>query len=128
MSAHKAKTLAPERPDSASPWPGAAQHFWCGSSQIVPYEKGRFLGVIHRKFIFADQIVLEHAFIMIGENFETEISRPFHFLTYGIEFCGGLIARDDDIVLSFGSHNDSRAYVATLSRDSVAAMFAPAGS
>ena len=125
-SAHKAASPAKTVSDR-SPWPEAGQHAWSGSSQIVPYENGVYLGVIHRKFIFADQIVLEHAFIRIGENFSAEISRPFHFLTYGIEFCGGLIARADDVVLAFGSHNDSRAYVATLGREAVAGLFSPAG-
>jgi hypothetical protein len=122
LSAFKASAPAVEQA-GASPWPDAAQHAWCGSSQIVPYENGIYLGVIHRKFIVADQIVLEHAFIRIGENFAAEISHPFHFLTYGIEFCGGLAARPVDIVLSFGSHNDSRAFVATLGRDAVAELF-----
>ena len=39
----------------------------------------------------------------------------------------GLIARADDVVLAFGSHNDSRAYVATLGREAVAGLFFPAG-
>jgi hypothetical protein len=49
------------------------------------------------------------------------------FLTFGEEFCAGLVVREKDIVLSFGSHSDSRCYIATLGRDDVAALFAPSG-
>jgi hypothetical protein len=104
-------------------WPGVSQMAWSGSSQFVPYDKHRHLGVVHRKFLFADELIYEHAFAMIGKEFEIEISRPFHFLTFGIEFCAGLVAREDDVVMSFGSHNDTRAYVGTLARTEVERLF-----
>jgi len=106
-------------------WSGVSQIAWSGSSQIVPYEEGTYLGVIHRKFEYANEIVFEHAFIRINAAFEVEISQGFHFLTFGEEFCAGLVARPDDVVLSFGSHSDSRCYIATLAREDVAALFGP---
>jgi hypothetical protein len=115
--------------EEASNWatsPHAASD-WSGSSQVVAYEAGIWLGVIHRKFVIGEELAYEHAFIRINGAFEAEISRPFHFLTFGMEFCGGLVVRRNDIVLAFGSHNDSRSYVATLDREDVAELFKPAG-
>ncbi len=111
--------------DGGVPWTGLSGIPWSGSSQILPYEANTYLGVIHRKFVFCEEYVFEHAFIRINEAFETEISQTFHFLSYGEEFCAGLVVREKDVVLSFGSHNDSRGYVATLAREDVAALFRP---
>ena len=105
-------------------WTGVSKIAWSGSSQIVPFDGDTYLGVIHRKFEYSNEIVFEHAFVRINGAFEMEISQAFHFLTFGEEFCAGLVVRPDDVVLSFGSHTDSRCYIATLGRDDVAALFA----
>jgi hypothetical protein len=106
-------------------WYGASAIPWSGSSQFVPYDDHTSIGVIHRKFVYADELVYEHAFLKITKSYEIEISKTFHFLSFGIEFCAGLVARDTDIVTSFGSHNDTRAYIATLAREDVEHLFAP---
>jgi hypothetical protein len=106
-------------------WGGVSKITWSGSSQIVPFENDTYLGVVHRKFEYAGEIVFEHAFVRINGAFETEISQAFHFLTFGEEFCAGLVVRAGDVVLSFGSHSDSRSYIATLGKDDVAALFGP---
>ncbi len=110
---------------SQTAWAGVSTIAWSGSSQIVPYENDVHLGVIHRKFEFSNEIIFEHAFVRINAAFEVEISQSFHFLTFGEEFCAGLVAREDDVVMSFGSHNDSRCYIATLGREDVARLFGP---
>jgi hypothetical protein len=110
---------------SESVWSGLSNIAWSGSSQIIPFGDGSHLGVIHRKFVFSDEVVFEHAFVRINEAFEMEISQPFHFMTFGEEFCAGLVVRQDDVVLSFGSNNDTRSYIATLGRSDVLALFGP---
>ena len=104
---------------------GGAPSEWSGSSQIVSYGSGSYLGVIHRRFVLHGEAIYEHAFIRIAEDFSAEISQPFHFLTFGIEFCAGLVARENEILISFGSHNDSRSYLASLARDEVDSFFGP---
>ena len=106
-------------------WYGVSAVPWSGSSQFVPYDEHTSLGVIHRKFVFADELIYEHAFLKITNSYEIEISKPFHFLSFGIEFCAGIAARDKDIVMSFGSHNDTRAYIATLAREDIEHLFSP---
>ena len=106
-------------------WAGVSKIAWSGSSQIVPFDGESYLGVIHRKFEYSNEIVFEHAFVRINAAFEMEISQAFHFLTFGEEFCAGLVVRPEDVVLSFGSHSDSRSYIAALGRDDVAALFGP---
>ena len=75
--------------------------------------------------MFSDELVYEHAFMKVGKSFDIQISKPFHFLSFGIEFCAGLAARESDVVMSFGSHNDTRAYVGILAREDVERLFAP---
>jgi hypothetical protein len=109
---------------SEAVWPGVSKIAWSGSSQFVPYGD-HHLGVVHRKFLFSDELLYEHAFQRIGKDFELQISKPFHFLSFGIEFCAGLAIRDDKVIMSFGSHNDTRAYVCTLSRGDMEQLFSP---
>jgi hypothetical protein len=96
---------------------------WSGGSQIVSYAPGIWLGLIHRRAYLAGEYVYEHAFLRIREDFSSEISAPFHFMSIGIEFCAGLVVRENDILMSFGSHTDSRSFVASISRADVETFF-----
>ena len=91
---------------------------WSNGSAFVPYRNGH-LAVIHRRSVLAGEFVYEHAFMRVASDFSVRISTPFHLLTVGVEFCAGLVVRANDVVLSFGSHNDSRAFLATLSHEDV---------
>ena len=96
---------------------------WSGGSQFVPFGDGTQLGVIHRRSVLSGDFVYEHAFMRVAPDFSSEISTPFRLLTIGVEFCSGLVTEGDDVLLSFGSHNDSRAFVARLSRADVNSFF-----
>jgi hypothetical protein len=60
-------------------WSGVSKIAWSGSSQIVAYGDDIYLGVVHRKFEYANEIVFEHAFVRINAAFGVEISQGFHF-------------------------------------------------
>ncbi len=92
-----------------------------GSSQVIPWGKGRYLAVTHHrrkaailkklymKHLSRDpayqrkKVVFHHYLMMFDESFTLlGCSRPFQFETEGVEFCAGIVKRDDQVVLSYG--------------------------
>jgi hypothetical protein len=109
--------------DSQGQWAGLGSIPWSGSSQFVACDAETYIGAVHRKFVFADELIYEHAFMKIGPNFDFVLSKPFHFLTYGIEMCIGLALRGDDLLMSVGSYNDTRAHLCAVSKSDVDSLF-----
>lgn len=86
--------------------------FWSGSSQFIPYQGG-WLGVVHRHdgilpkrgpWILRSYV---HAFLWMDQDFENlDLSPPFRFRGVGVEFCSGLDRDGDELVLSYGIHDE----------------------
>jgi hypothetical protein len=87
-----------------------------GGSQVVAVAGG-WLTVVHRAVADGSRRVYEHRFIWFGSEFDVRARSPwFVFAVEGIEFCAGLAAVDERVVLSFG-FEDREAWLATISWD-----------
>lgn len=87
-----------------------------GGSQVVAVAGG-WLTVVHRAVADGSRRVYEHRFIWFGSEFAVRARSPwFVFADEGIQFCAGLAAVNDRVVLSFG-FEDREAWLATMSWD-----------
>jgi len=95
-----------------------------GSSQGLAVDDG-YLFVAHQAQTVGNHRRYSHRFIAVGPSLRpTGISPPFSFVHDGIEFCGGIASREDDVLLSFGI-DDRRAALAVLSLDAVIDLIEP---
>lgn len=93
-----------------------------GNTMLHELGDGTYLAIMHRllitkksKFIPTEfgirEVVLKdyhHFFVRIDENgWIVEVSKPFCFVSSGIEFAAGLVEKDDHIVVSFGKDDVS---------------------
>lgn len=97
--------------------------FWSGSSQFIPY-KGGWLGVVHRhdgvmerKNSIWPLRTYVHAFLWMDQDFENlDLSPSFRFRSKGVEFCSGLDWDGDELILSYGIH-DEEAHLLWMTTD-----------
>lgn len=85
---------------------------WSGSSQFV-FSSGSWLGVVHRAYRlmarvpFVRRFVYLHRLVTLDMNFKLSgFSRPFSFISPGVEFCSGLSICGDEVVFSFGFEDE----------------------
>lgn len=85
-----------------------------GGSQVIPVTGG-WLTVVHRAVLGERRHrVYEHRFILYDEQFRIVARSPwFVFVSEGIEFCAGLAATNDGVVLSYGVE-DREAWLARI--------------
>ncbi len=99
------------------------QPFWAldgqrGGSQLVPWDDG-WLCVTHETIHRTRRFYL-HRFMRMDANFAvTGLSRPFHLVRPGVEFCSGLCRRKGgEFWLSFGLA-DSQAMLGVIKEEAV---------
>ena len=90
-----------------------------GGSQVIPVPGSRnFITVTHEVTWEPDRHYW-HRFILFNDLMGVEgYSDPFYFLSPGTQFVAGLVAKDDDFVISFG-HHESRALFASVPQANV---------
>ncbi|MGD0196575.1 MAG: hypothetical protein ABSC56_01530 [Solirubrobacteraceae bacterium] len=100
-----------------------------GSSQLIPWGT-EWLGVSHRVLWTPRRLAnvmphrfYVHHFILLSRDYELRaLSRGFFFTRRGIEFCAGLAAEGQKVIVSFGS-NCSAAMLMELSARQLASLF-----
>ena len=91
--------------------PYIARHFRGGAA--IDYSPGdyRTLAVVHESIDFPGQTphrVYWHRFLEFDVlDMITKISQPFCFQRRGVEFCAGMALKGDDLILSYGVHDQS---------------------
>lgn len=110
-----------------------------GGSGLVLQEDGTYLGVMHdvsvvttklwdaKSFCYrkTDDRRYRHYFTRHDEKgLVIEISEPFVFQRHEIEFCAGLIERDSDLVLSWGSKDLFSAF-AVIDKNKAVSLLKP---
>ncbi len=84
-----------------------------GGSQGVPVEGGH-LFVVHQVERSGTRRLYEHRLFQIDDELRpVALSRPFALQRYGVEFCAGMAAWGDDLLLSYGTQ-DQRAWLASV--------------
>ena len=86
-----------------------------GGSQVVDTERCAYLSVVHESVDFPGQSphrVYWHRFVEflnIGQDgyVISAISQPFCFQRRGVEFAAGMALKDDDLIISYGVHDQS---------------------
>ncbi|HTA37145.1 MAG TPA: hypothetical protein VK761_10545, partial [Solirubrobacteraceae bacterium] len=97
-----------------------------GGSQGVRVEDGH-LFVIHETVREARVLRYLHRFVLLDEQLRlTALTPRFTFTGDSVEFCAGMAARGDDLVLSFGV-SDAAAGLAVLPRQAALELLQPAG-
>lgn len=95
-----------------------------GGSQGVRVEEG-WLFVVHEVLWGDGGRTYRHRFLLLDEGLRLAgLSRPFSFQGERIEFCAGMAARGDELVLSFGVM-DREAWLAVLPRAAALALIEP---
>lgn len=116
-----------------------------GSSQVIPWGRGRYLAVTHHrkkaailkklymKHLSRDpayqrkKVVFHHYLMMFDESFTLlGRSRPFQFETEGVEFCAGIAMRGNQVVLSYGVM-DNQARMLTMDATQLERALFPQG-
>lgn len=110
-----------------------------GNSHLVEQEDGTYLAVMHKLWISKKDFYSEKHFATIdwvdknyghyfvrfsNEGTLIEISEPFQFISRGIEFVGGMVEMDENIVISFGK-NDVSSHLSVISKKEVLKMLKP---
>lgn len=110
-----------------------------GNGLLLEYENGTYLGIMHKLSIkrwqqFSQRTMgmiehvikdYDHFFVRFDENgWGIEISRPFKFISDGIEFANGIIPHNDNYVISFG-REDAYSCLATISKKNVRRLLKP---
>jgi len=94
-----------------------------GGSQLVPFKDG-YLALTHDSVLYKTQqnqkdATYLHRFVFFNIDLElTEITDTFTLLGGDIEFCCGLAAYEDDLLISFG-YQDSSAFILKISKEQV---------
>lgn len=104
-------------------------HGHSGSSQLVRWRDG-WLCVTHKyslipiPFKLAAWRFYRHQFVYFSADFgELTVSKSFHFLSRGIEFCSGLALDEGRVLVGFG-YRDSAAYVGAIDNRALDLLFA----
>lgn len=109
----------------ATPEPAFSAGHFRGGGQVVPWRDG-FLAIIHEAILSNSERLYTHRFVWLDSQLcARRVTPPFCFRDRGVEFAAGLVASDDDAVVSFGA-NDCESWVAHFQATAIeAAMWEP---
>jgi hypothetical protein len=107
-----------------------------GNAHLIEFEDGTYLGVMHNlsikrstrfsneTFGMQETVIKDynHFFVKFDSNgWATHVSEPFQFMSEGIEFAAGIVAKDNDYVISFG-RDDVSCHLAIINQETVHEM------
>jgi hypothetical protein len=110
-----------------------------GNSHLVEQEDGTYLAIMHKLWISKNKGYSETHFGIVDWVYKnyghylvrfdqfgtmTEISTPFQFISPGIEFVGGMVEMNENLVVSFGKE-DVSSHLAILSKKDAIRMLRP---
>ena len=99
-----------------------------GNTHLIEQADGTYLGIMHklyttkkkmydaRRFGIVDGVLKDyhHFFVRFdADGWAVEVSKPFQFVSPGIEFAAGLLEKDGHYVISFGK-NDASSHIAII--------------
>jgi hypothetical protein len=94
---------------------------FAGSSQLIPWFTGGYLGIVHEAHVYMDaphKRYYSHRFTYYSDDFRLlRVSRPFFLKDRVIEFVAGMCMHPEgnDVVISFG-FKDCEAWLARVPR------------
>jgi hypothetical protein len=94
-----------------------------GGSQVIPFGNYRMC-IVHETFLYNSEAfrkdgTYRHRFVIWDKNWDiVKISPQFSFMEAKIEFCCGMTAYNDDLLLTFGVQ-DNAAYLLKVSQETV---------
>jgi hypothetical protein len=97
-----------------------------GGSQVIPFEGG-YLAVTHEVLLFNSPVgrkdaVYRHRFVFWDSSFNIrKISEPFSFMGADVEFCAGMCAYGDNLLISFG-FQDNAAYILRIEQTNIMSL------
>ena len=112
-----------------------------GNSHLVEQPDGTYLAVMHKLWISRSKGYSHNNFGMIDwvtKNYAhyfvrfdrfgsiVEMSDAFQFISPGIEFVGGMVEMDDNLVISLGK-NDVSSHISVVKKDLAIQMLRPVG-
>jgi len=101
-----------------------------GNAHLLEQADGTYIGIMHklyvtksskydnRRFGYVNAVHKDyhHFFVRFdADGWAIEISKPFQFISPGIEFAAGLVEKDDHYVISFGK-NDASSHIGILDK------------
>ena len=107
-----------------------------GGSNLWDLGDSTYLAIGHKTYIKKIEYFCSRRFGVVGaelRNYEhrfarydyygklIQLSKPFQFISGGIEFAAGLVVLDNQVVVSFGK-NDAASYLASINLDKVMEM------
>ena len=110
-----------------------------GNSHLIEQEDGTYLALMHRLWVkkargysqnnfgMVDHVIKNYGHYFVRfDRFGSivEMSKGFQFIASGIEFVGGMIEMNKDIVISFG-REDVSSHLAVLPKEDVIRMLKP---
>jgi len=98
---------------------------WRGSSQLVPWEDGQFIHIVHEVLVRPDRHrIYYHRFIVRDSQYRVvKGSQLFYFrMKNTIEFCAGLARQGSNFVITFG-HYDKEAWGMVSSKAEIEKFF-----
>jgi hypothetical protein len=106
-------------------WNEGQQEPFCGSSQVIPWDNGCRLAVIHecqwwrreeRGYAYKDARYKHRILLWDSDWNLIKYTEPFTFMDGQVEFCCGVASVDDDLLITFG-FQDNVAYLLKVNKD-----------
>lgn len=110
-----------------------------GNAHLIEFKDGSYLGIMHNLSIkrstrfsnvtFGMQETAikdyNHFFVQFDNHgWATHVSKPFQFMSEGIEFAAGIVEKGDDYIISFG-REDISCHLAIIKKETVHKMLQP---
>lgn len=94
-----------------------------GGSQLIPWDDGKWLALVHEVAHDDNRRIYEHRFVLFGDDMAiVGMSDPFSFKEHReIEFCAGLAQKGERVVASFGVR-DAEAWLVEMHECEVNAL------
>lgn len=78
-----------------------------GGSNMVPFGDN-FIGIVHTKDATNDRLIYRHHVLVASRDFATlRVSQDFSFEGEDVEFCAGLVIKNDNIYFSYGVFDEA---------------------
>ncbi len=106
-------------------WNEGEQESFCGSSQVIPWDNGCRLAIIHEcqwwrreeRGIAYKDARYKHRILLWDSDWNLiKYTDPFTFMDGQVEFCCGVASVDDDLLITFG-FQDNAAYLLKVNKD-----------
>lgn len=101
-------------------------HDFRGGSQVLPYKDG-YIALVHRVNLYNSPSgrkdgKYEHLFLYWDKNWNIKYSQAFTFLNGEIEFCCGMLIKNDTFYITFG-FQDNSSFLLTCNKNTVENTF-----